>query len=140
MRCSVSWGRSPRRHKADLERAAIARRSKAPAIELGGNRNGRVWVVVSQIPDGRVATYGQIAALAGIAGRSAARQVGYALAALQPATDVPWHRVVNARGELSPRANPDAVAVQRMLLEEEGIGFDHRRCIDLIRYAWQPES
>jgi methylated-DNA-protein-cysteine methyltransferase-like protein len=54
--------------------------------------------------------------------------------------DVPWHRVINAKGEISPRANPDAVEFQRMLLEEEGIGFDHRRCIDLALYAWNPEN
>jgi methylated-DNA-protein-cysteine methyltransferase related protein len=99
-----------------------------------------VWAVVRDIPDGQVATYGQVAALAGVPGPSGARQVGYALAALRPTTDVPWHRVINAKGELSPRADPDAVAIQRMLLEEEGIGFDHRRCIDLSRYGWQPET
>lgn len=140
MRRSIFSGPSPGRHKADSERAVIAELSTAPAIELGDNRNERVWTVVRQIPDGRVATYGQIAALAGIIGRSAARQVGYALAALRPTTDVPWHRVINAGGRLSPRANPDAVEVQRMLLEEEGIGFDHRRRIDLARFAWQPDT
>ncbi|TDJ68645.1 MAG: methyltransferase [Proteobacteria bacterium] len=108
------------------------------AVELGDKRNDRVWTVVRSIPHGRVATYGQIAALAGIVGRSGARQVGYALAALQFHTDVPWHRVINRRGELSPRANPDAMESQRMLLEEEGVGFDHRQRIDLECYRWQP--
>ena len=109
------------------------------AIKLGENRNDRVWAVVREIPSGNVATYGQIAALAGITGRSGARQVGYALASLKQNTDVPWHRVINAKGGLSPRANPDAVEYQRMLLEEEGVGFDHCRCIDLRHYGWQPE-
>jgi len=113
--------------------------TRSLSIKLGENRNDRVWAVVSEIPSGNVATYGQIAALAGITGRSGARQVGYALASLKQNTDVPWHRVINAKGELSPRANPDAVEYQRMLLEEEGVGFDHRRCIDFRHYGWQPE-
>tara|TARA_R110001592_G_scaffold44061_1_gene142241 strand:- start:185 stop:544 length:360 start_codon:yes stop_codon:yes gene_type:complete len=101
------------------------------------NRNDRVWRVVREIPEGTVATYGQIADLAGIPGRSGARQVGYALAALGQGSDIPWHRVINARGALSPRANPDAVEYQRLLLEAEGIGFDHRQLIDLDRYRWR---
>lgn len=110
-----------------------------PPIELKHNRNDRVWAVVREIPLGLVATYGQIATLAGITGRSGARQVGYALASLTENSKVPWHRVINAKGELSPRADPDAVEFQRMLLEAEGVGFDHRQCIDLGRYRWQPE-
>lgn len=102
------------------------------------NRNERVWRVVREIPAGRIATYGQIADLAGIPGRSGARQVGYALAALDQDSDIPWHRVINARGALSPRANPDAAQYQRLLLEAEGIGFDHRQLIDLERYRWRP--
>lgn len=103
----------------------------------GMNRNERVWQVVREIPEGCVATYGQIADLAGIPGRSGARQVGYALAALGQGSEIPWHRVINARGALSPRANPDAVEYQRVLLEAEGIGFDHRQLIDLDRYRWR---
>jgi methylated-DNA-protein-cysteine methyltransferase-like protein len=94
--------------------------------------------MVIKIPIGKVATYGQIAGLADIPGPSGARQVGYALSALGPDNDVPWHRVVNAKGELSPRANPDAADYQLILLEGEGVGFDHRRCIDLKRDQWQP--
>jgi len=121
----------------------VARRRTQPAaaatVELGGNRNDRVWAVVRKIPAGHVATYGQVARLAGIPGPSGARQVGYALASLDQYADVPWHRVINAKGEISPRANPDSVEFQRLLLEEEGIGLDHRQHIDLARYAWQPE-
>ncbi len=111
-----------------------------PPIELKQNRNDRVWTVVREIPYGLVATYGQIAALAGITGRSGARQVGYALASLTKDSKVPWHRVINASGKLSPRADPDAVEFQRMLLEAEGVDLDHRACIDLGRYRWQPEN
>ncbi|HCU88425.1 MAG TPA: methyltransferase [Gammaproteobacteria bacterium] len=103
------------------------------------NRNDRVWTVVQEIPHGQVATYGQIAMLAGILGRSGGRQVGFALASLGRNPQVPWHRVVNANGGLSPRADPDAVEFQRILLEAEGVFFDHCKRIDLARYRWQPE-
>jgi methylated-DNA-protein-cysteine methyltransferase-like protein len=109
---------------------------KEPAA-AASNRNERVWRVVRDIPAGCVATYGQIADLAAIPGRSGARQVGYALAALGQESDIPWHRVINARGALSPRANPDAAEYQRLLLEAEGIGFDHRQLVDLDRYRWR---
>jgi methylated-DNA-protein-cysteine methyltransferase related protein len=110
----------------------------APA--KSANRNDRVWAVVETIPVGRVATYGQIAMLAQLVGPSGARQVGYALCALASGSDVPWHRVVNAKGELSPRADPDAVEFQLVLLESEGVAFDHRRCIELSRYQWTPKA
>jgi methylated-DNA-protein-cysteine methyltransferase-like protein len=81
-----------------------------------------------------VATYGQVAALAGLPG--AARQVGYALAALPAeAGDVPWQRVVNAKGEVSPRVQPGADEEQRALLEAEGVRFDERGRIDLARHG-----
>ena len=104
------------------------------------NRNDHVWAVVATIPLGKVATYGQVAAIAQLAGPSGARQVGYALSALAAGSDIPWHRVVNAKGELSSRADPDAVEFQLVLLESEGVAFDHRRCIDLNRYQWIPKA
>ncbi len=93
--------------------------------------------IVECIPEGRVATYGQIAALAERPRN--ARQVGYALARLGD-DSVPWHRVVNARGEVSERGlDPlDSVDRQRFLLEEEGIVFDRRGRIDLDRFGWAP--
>ena len=96
----------------------------------------RIHAVVRRIPRGRVATYGQVATLAGMAGH--ARQVGYALHALSEEDDVPWQRVVNARGEVSTRAEPHAESIQRQLLEREGVRFDLRGRIDLERYAWRP--
>ena len=99
-------------------------------------RNGRVWAVVSCIPSGRVATYKQIAALAGIEGPSGARQVGYALAALKPGTDVPWHRVVNVKGTVSPRGRRDWSNEQSDRLAVEGVEFDAFGCIDLARFEW----
>lgn len=92
--------------------------------------------VVRRIPRGRVATYGQVAALAGLPGR--ARQVGYALAALPDDADVPWHRVVNARGEISRRTEGTAPgAIQRALLEAERVAFDPAGRINLDRFGWR---
>ena len=67
-----------------------------------------------------------------------ARQVGYALHALRTDSGVPWQRVVNARGEVSPRANPGPEAQQRTLLEAEGVIFDGRGRIELARFRWRP--
>lgn len=88
-----------------------------------GPRNAydRIYAVVKRIPRGCVATYGQVATLAGLDGH--ARQVGYALHNLPDKSGVPWHRVINARGEVSPRTISDSHELQRMLLEEEGIEF-----------------
>ena len=93
-----------------------------------------VYRVVRRIPEGHVATYGQVAALAGRP--RAARQVGYALHAVGE-RDVPWHRVINARGEISPRAEPSEADLQRALLEAEGVGFDGRGRVDLATHAWR---
>lgn len=97
----------------------------------------RIYRVITAIPPGCVATYGQVAALAGLPGH--ARQVGYALAALPNESDIPWQRVVNARGEVSPRAGDPGLAqgYQRHLLEEEGVVFDQRGRIDLERFQWE---
>ena len=103
-----------------------------------GGRWRRVWSVVERIPRGRVATYGQIATLAGLPGL--ARQVGYALAALPEGSPIPWQRVVNARGELSPRSSFDGAAHQRLRLLEEGIAFDEGGRIDLARFGWRPRG
>lgn len=95
----------------------------------------KIYSVVKKIPYGCVATYGQIAGLAGIPKH--ARQVGYALNALND-DQVPWHRVINAKGEISRRSNPDYENLQRILLEEEGIAFDKDGKISLARYRWNP--
>jgi methylated-DNA-protein-cysteine methyltransferase-like protein len=86
------------------------------------------------VPRGRVATYGQIAELAGLEGH--ARQVGYALHNLPENSNVPWHRVVNAKGEISARTGGDSHELQRLLLEAEGVVFDARSRLDLRRFRW----
>ncbi len=95
-----------------------------------------VYRVVCRIPPGQVATYGQVAALSGMP--RAARQVGWALSALREEDDVPWHRVINARGEISPRGGPEFVDLQRAVLESEGVEFNARGRIDLDCYGWVP--
>lgn len=95
-----------------------------------------VYAVVARIPRGKVATYGQVAALAGLPRK--ARFVGYALSALAD-PGVPWHRVVNARGTISPRAEGDEAGdIQRLRLEQEGVVFDEQGRIDLDRFQWRP--
>jgi methylated-DNA-protein-cysteine methyltransferase-like protein len=100
--------------------------------------HARIHAVVRRVPRGRVATYGQIARLARIGPHP--RVVGYALHALSDGSDVPWHRVVNAQGRVSPRASPGADSLQRALLEREGVRFDARGRIDLARQGWRPRS
>ena len=95
-----------------------------------GKRFARVYALVRQIPEGRVATYGQIARWLGWP--RGARTVGWALRALQPGSGVPWHRVVNAQGRISQRE----VEAQRECLEAEGILFDESGGIDLDLYGW----
>jgi methylated-DNA-protein-cysteine methyltransferase-like protein len=95
----------------------------------------RIYAVVRRIPRGRVATYGQVARLAGLGAR--ARQVGYALSALVPGTRLPWHRVINAKGEVSRRAQPGSELTQRMLLEREGHRFDSRGRLRLPSVQWR---
>lgn len=96
----------------------------------------RIYRVVRRIPAGQVATYGQVAHLAGLAGH--ARQVGYALHATPDTIDIPWQRVINARGEVSARSEPQFENIQRQLLEAEGVVFGARGRVDLKRYQWQP--
>ena len=104
----------------------------------GDSRYNRIYRVVRRIPRGKVATYGQVADLADLPG--CARQVGYALHALTDESDVPWQRVVNARGEISSRSAPGALPIQQQLLEAEGIRFDGRGRIDLTRKQWRPRA
>jgi methylated-DNA-protein-cysteine methyltransferase-like protein len=98
----------------------------------------QIYAVVRDIPEGRVATYGQVAALAGLDGR--ARQVGYALHALPEGNNVPWHRVVNAHGKVSLGTRPGPGDLQKFLLEAEGVTFDQSGRITLKEYRWEPEE
>ena len=94
----------------------------------------QVYEAVCAIPRGCVATYGQIAEEAEVA---TPRVVGFALSALDEGTDVPWHRVVNARGTISLGRRDGAAEVQRARLEAEGIRFSEGGRIPLATYAWR---
>jgi methylated-DNA-protein-cysteine methyltransferase-like protein len=94
----------------------------------------QVYQVVSRIPPGHVATYGQIAAYLG--NPRGARTVGWALGSLPEGLDVLWHRVVNAQGRISGPPHGQRASEQRAMLEEEGIAFDDTGRIDLAKYGW----
>jgi methylated-DNA-protein-cysteine methyltransferase related protein len=99
----------------------------------------RVYAVVRRIPRGRVATYGQVAALAGFP--RAPRVAGYALHALPDGSPVPWHRVVAAGGRLSlARLSLEAALTQRMRLEKEGVHFDARGRVRMEEHAWKARA
>lgn len=98
----------------------------------------RIYAIVRQIPYGKVATYGQIAR---ITGGCTARMVGYAMSALKSGQfpDVPWQRVINAQGKISVFGDGIGNAMQRTLLEEEGIVFDAAGRVDFERFGWLGE-
>ncbi|QQE65224.1 hypothetical protein GFS31_19100 [Leptolyngbya sp. BL0902] len=100
----------------------------------------RIYAIVRQIPPGQVATYGQVAELAGLFGKP--RLVGYALYRVDmDKDDVPWQRVINAKGEVSESPFRNGTDdLQRVILEDEGIEFDAKGRIDLQRYRWQPSQ
>lgn len=95
----------------------------------------RIYAVVARIPRGKVASYGQVAALAGMPRH--ARQVGYAMQSLPEGSKLPWQRVVNSKGEVSPRALSFNEPRQRFLLEEEGVVFGKNGRIPLKTYGWK---
>ena len=92
--------------------------------------------IIENIPAGQVASYGQIAALAGHPRH--ARHVGFALSALSGSSTVPWHRVVSSQGRIPSRGSSGSDDFQRLLLEEEGIEFSLHDRINMRRYQWQP--
>lgn len=95
----------------------------------------RIYAMVRRIPPGRVTTYGRIAALVG---GCTARMVGYALAALKRGTapEVPWQRVINAQGKVSVHGDGIGNAMQRAILEQEGVVFDTRDRVDFEKFGW----
>ena len=95
----------------------------------------RIYALVRLIPRGKVTTYGRIAELVG---GCTARMVRYALASLRYRSypDVPWQRVINAQGKISIRSDGFGHAVQRTLLEEEGVLFDVHGRVDFAVFGW----
>ena len=94
----------------------------------------QIWRLVEQIPEGRVATYGDIAKVVG----TTPRVVGFSMASAP--SGLPWHRVVNSRGEISERSAGDGAARQRRRLRAEGIRIDRRGRLDLETLAWLPRE
>ena len=110
----------------------MKRSSAAP--EAPGS-HARIYAVVARIPRGKVASYGQIARLAG---RVTARLVGYAMASCPE--HLPWQRVINSKGEVSPRKHGDGQLRQRARLEKERVRFDAKGRVDMARHAWVPKA
>ena len=99
----------------------------------------RIYAVVRKIPKGHVATYGQVAELAGLPG--GARVAGAAMKTSQPADKLPWQRVIGKAGKLRGRIaihDPVGAAVQRQLLEDEGITVGDTGLVALDEYGWLP--
>lgn len=99
-----------------------------------GNRE-RILTIIKLVPAGRVATYGQIAHLAGLPNN--ARQVGSILKSFS-GPDIPWFRIVNSKGEISQRRNGSSQLMQRDILEGEGVRFTESNRVDLSQYRWKP--
>jgi methylated-DNA-protein-cysteine methyltransferase related protein len=113
-----------------------ARTKKRSAVRPESTRE-RIYAQVRKIPCGKVATYGQIASLAGLEGQ--ARQVGYAMAAVPSSSTIPWHRVINAQGRVSMRSEgPGGSIIQQQLLEREGVVFNAGARVVLARFRWMP--
>jgi methylated-DNA-protein-cysteine methyltransferase-like protein len=96
----------------------------------------QIVAAIKKIPRGKVATYGQVAAVAG--NPRAARQVVRALHSSTRKENLPWHRVINARGRVSLRPG-EGYEVQKAMLEDEGIVFSADDTIDLKRFGWLPK-
>ena len=105
---------------------------------IRAERDARFMDVARRVPRGRVATYGQIAALAGMP--RYARHVGIALRELPDDSDVPWHRILGAGGRISPRRRSDSHERQRILLEAEGVSFDEHGRVNLEECRWEPDD
>jgi len=95
----------------------------------------RVYRVVSQIPPGKVTSYGAVARMLG--NPRAARTVGWALHSIPQGSDLPWQRVINGRGCISTSFWERGANLQRELLEAEGIEFDEGGCVDWGRFGWE---
>jgi methylated-DNA-protein-cysteine methyltransferase related protein len=134
-RLHETWDLARAAARAGLIRSAAAR-ERREATGSGPPRprgfDETVYAIVRRVPAGRVVTYGQVAALAGVP--RAARAVGQAMHRCPPG--VPWHRVVNGQGAISRRPNTGGMVSQRLLLHREGVRFARGR-IELGRYGWR---
>ena len=95
----------------------------------------RIYACISLIPEGKVATYGQIAKLIDASGP---RQVGYALSSTPADVEVPWHRVINSKGEISQRSDGESDSEQHRRLLAEGVLLNKQGRVNLKQYRWTP--
>tara|TARA_R110002110_G_scaffold415765_2_gene655171 strand:+ start:19056 stop:19388 length:333 start_codon:yes stop_codon:yes gene_type:complete len=103
---------------------------------LANSVDQQIWQVVSQIPPGKVASYGDVAGYASLPG--AARRVGFALRKLPDNSQIPWFRVVNSAGRISLPQGSTAYFRQKSRLEADGVELGPNDRIDLKRYRWRP--
>jgi methylated-DNA-protein-cysteine methyltransferase-like protein len=97
----------------------------------------RIYTIVSLIPKGKVATYGQVAQLAGLPRQ--ARLAGYALNVLPKGSRIPWHRVINAQGKISLRSEGEGSDNRQVrALKREKVRFNQQGVVDLKLFRWEP--
>jgi methylated-DNA-protein-cysteine methyltransferase related protein len=118
-----------------MEQRALSRRASTGARTERDAQRQRIVATVDSIPRGAVATYGQVAAEAGLPRR--ARLVGRLLSELPARSKLPWHRVLGAGGRISLVGA--SAREQRRRLEGEGVRFNGRLRVDMVRHAWRPE-
>jgi len=99
-----------------------------------GELYSRIYDIVRGVPAGQVASYGQVAAFVS---RCSPLMVGFAMAAVPFDSDVPWHRIINSKGKISPRTGGDGDRMQRVLLEAEGIEFDSSGRVNFAEVRWE---
>jgi len=138
LNAAACWNRVP-----DADRLSAVRRRRCckrlcTKIMADNPATRKITSWVRKIPRGRVATYGQIAALADRPRNS--RQVGSVLKSLPADSHVPWHRVVNSQGRISDRNNSTSEGLQRCLLESEGVELNDGGRIDLNAFQWKPRQ
>ncbi|WP_372983219.1 MGMT family protein [Marinobacter sediminum] len=102
---------------------------------MEATKDQKIWQVVLSIPQGRVASYGQVASMAGL-GRQA-RYIGRALGKLPAGHSVPWYRVIRSNGQIAFPEGTETFATQKKLLEQEGVEVKNGR-IPMRHYQWQP--
>lgn len=103
---------------------------------MSGDAYKRIWEQAALIPEGTVASYGQIAKLAGLP-RRGARMVGRAVGAAPAEMQLPWHRIVNAQGKIAIPKGSRGYERQQELLRAEGIDVKDGK-LDMDRYRWDP--
>lgn len=105
---------------------------KKDGIDLPPLRE-QIYAIVRQVPRGKVTTYGQVSR---IVGRCSAQFVGFAMAGVPEGSGVPWQRVINSKGKISPHGLGFGSEIQRQLLIEEGVEFDAEDRVDFDRFGW----